>query len=321
MKYIAFNGDADGLCALQQLHLCEELDDAILVTGVKRDIDLVKRVEACPGDEATILDVSLDVNRAALLRLLALGVHVRYFDHHHAGDIPRHARLQAVVDASPQVCTSVLVDRHLRGLQRPWAVVGAFGDNLDEVACSLGRKFSAEEQILLKELGILLNYNAYGESMEDLHFPPAELHARLRAYTDPLAFIRTDEAMRELRKGYRKDMAYAGEVMPHVETEHATVYLLPDTSWARRVSGTLASRLARKNPARATAVVLPIENGFQVSVRAPLQNPRGASALCRQFPTGGGREGAAGINQLAAEDLERFTARFLNHFDPAAAVS
>lgn len=39
----AFNGDADGLCALQQLRLAEGAD-AVLVTGVKRDIHLLKRV-------------------------------------------------------------------------------------------------------------------------------------------------------------------------------------------------------------------------------------------------------------------------------------
>ena len=59
-----FNGDADGLCALQQLRLAEPAD-SVLVTGVKRDIALLERVSAGAGDLVTVLDVSLDTNRQA----------------------------------------------------------------------------------------------------------------------------------------------------------------------------------------------------------------------------------------------------------------
>ena len=49
----AFNGDADGLCALQQLRLAGAAGDAAgaratLVTGVKRDIALLERVTRRP---------------------------------------------------------------------------------------------------------------------------------------------------------------------------------------------------------------------------------------------------------------------------------
>jgi hypothetical protein len=203
------------------------------------------------------------------------------------------------------------VDRYLDGAHRAWAVVGASGDNLP-----------VENNSLLRDLGILLNYNAYGESIEDLHFAPAELHLRLRNYRDPLAFIREDPAFRQLRKGYVKDMTYALEVMPDAETPHAALIILPDTSWARRVSGVLASHLARRDPAKAHAVVLPKkQDSYQVSVRAPMSNPRGAVALCRQFATGGGREAAAGINYLPADELERFATRFMAHFGSGAAKS
>ena len=43
-----FNGDADGLCALHQLRLAEPADSE-LVTGPKRDISLLKRVNAAAG--------------------------------------------------------------------------------------------------------------------------------------------------------------------------------------------------------------------------------------------------------------------------------
>src|SRR5438445_1352382 len=108
--YYAFNGDADGLCALQQLRLANPRS-ATLVTGVKRDIQLLRRIDAAPGDAITVLDISLDQNRDDLLRLLGTGAEVRYFDHHHAGELPQHPRFAPHIDEAPEVCTSLLVDR------------------------------------------------------------------------------------------------------------------------------------------------------------------------------------------------------------------
>ena len=71
-RYYVFNGDADGLCALQQLRLTSP-GESTLITGVKRDIELVARVKAAPGDQVTVLDISLDVNRAGLLAVLEAG--------------------------------------------------------------------------------------------------------------------------------------------------------------------------------------------------------------------------------------------------------
>ena len=53
-----FNGDADGLCALHQLRLADPADSE-LVTGPKRDISLLKRVQARAGDRITVLDLTL----------------------------------------------------------------------------------------------------------------------------------------------------------------------------------------------------------------------------------------------------------------------
>ena len=66
--YDIFNGDADGICALQQLRL-EEPRASLLVTGVKRDVRLLERVTAAAGDELTVLDISLQANAGALRRL------------------------------------------------------------------------------------------------------------------------------------------------------------------------------------------------------------------------------------------------------------
>ncbi len=159
--YDVFNGDADGLCALHQLRL-DEPRESVLVTGVKRDIALLAHVGAQAGDTATVLDISLASNRTALEALLERGVAVQYFDHHFAGELPQHAGLRAMIDTSPGVCTGILVDRYLEGRQRIWAVVAAFGDNLDGPARALAASLGLDPARLaaLRELGENLGYNA-----------------------------------------------------------------------------------------------------------------------------------------------------------------
>ena len=75
--YDVFNGDADGICALLQLRLADPRD-ATLVTGVKRDIDLLKQVDVKAGDRITVLDISMDKNSAALATSLEKGAAVTY---------------------------------------------------------------------------------------------------------------------------------------------------------------------------------------------------------------------------------------------------
>ena len=179
-----FNGDADGICALHQLRLAEPLDTE-LVTGVKRDIDLLRRVRADAGDRVTVLDVSLERNRGALMALLTCGASVRYFDHHAAGEVPSHPGFEAHIDESAGVCTSILVDRYLQGRFRVWAVVAAFGDAMPEAALRLASDMSlqAERLAALRALGENLNYNAYGDNEADLLVSPAELYRRDRKST------------------------------------------------------------------------------------------------------------------------------------------
>lgn len=313
MRVFAFNGDADGLCALQQLRLSSDFAFSHLVTGPKRRTRLLDAVAAGAGDEVTVLDVSFHANRDAVLRLLAAGARVRYFDHHHAGTLPDDGRLEAHIDLSPSTCTSAIVDAHLGGAHRAWAAVGAFGDNLASTGKELARGLPEVAQ--MEKLGVLLNYNSYGESEADLFFPPAELHRRMAPYADPLEFIQGDSTYETLERGYAEDMQHARDLQPVAAREHAAVYVLPDASWARRVSGALANGLARAAPARAHAMLSPNSaGGMQVSVRAPLQRPAGAAALCLGFPTGGGREAAAGINHLPMDGVDAFTDRFMRHF-------
>lgn len=315
--YDVFNGDADGLCALHQLRLADPREST-LVTGVKRDIALLERVPAAAGDSVTVLDVSLDRNRAALSKLLQAGVAVEYFDHHFAGAIPSDPLLRAYIDTASGVCTSVLVDRHLHGRYRPWAVVAAFGDNLHPTAWAMGRSCGmAQREIeLLRDLGESMNYNGYGDSESDLLLPPVDLYRALQPFASPLDFIAKHDAPRRLAQARRRDLALASGQASIEQGPAGALVVLPGTRWARRVQGEFANTLAAAEPQRAHAVLCELADGYRVSVRAPLARPWGADGLCRGFPTGGGRAGAAGIDVLPRERLDEFARAFAQVFDP-----
>ena len=307
-----FNGDADGICALQQLRLAKPLD-AELVTGIKRDIKLLSRVPSAADIRVTVLDISLDKNRDALNRLLADGVRVTYFDHHFAGEVPDSANLAAHIDTSANTCTSLIVNRYLNDAHILWAIAGAFGDNLHQAAREAAASLHLPDEQLLKlqQLGECINYNGYGLSLDDLHFPPDALFREIRLYADPFAFINESSSFRTLADGYATDIAQARDIAPHYEQDGACVHILPDQPWARRVSGVYGNELARLNPDRAHALLTETDRGFfRVSVRAPLTNKENADTLCMQFPTGGGRKGAAGINELPNAMFDDFVKAF-----------
>ncbi|MGR8929664.1 MAG: DHH family phosphoesterase [Gammaproteobacteria bacterium] len=313
MNFDVFNGDADGICALLQLRLAEPRE-SILITGVKRDISLLQRVNANPGDRLTVLDVSLDKNRQPLLELLEKQVEVFYADHHQAGDIPEHPHLKALIDTDANVCTSLLVDRYLNHRFSAWAVVAAFGDNLEQSALHAARPLTLSDDKLqqFRDLGVCINYNAYGESIEDLHFAPDALFQLLSGYESPLDFISDrPDVFRALTAGYAADMESAFSVAPEYQTDKVAVFILPNEKWARRVSGVWSNELANRNPERAHAVLtVNKQGGYLISVRAPLSNRSGADVLCGQFPSGGGRKAAAGINHLPKEQLPVFVNEF-----------
>ena len=311
-----FNGDADGICALHQLRLAAPAESQ-LITGIKRDIKLLNQVQAAAGDQVTVLDISLDKNRDALIRLLENGIKVEYIDHHYAGDIPKHQNLTAVIDTQPTVCTSLLVNTLLSSQYLSWAVTAAFGDNLHESARLAATPLNLSEQALekLNVLGTCINYNGYGASLDDLFYHPAALYEKIKPYSNPFDFIDQDEAFQKLKSGYEEDLMHAAHVKPESIEDDTAVYILPDAKWASRVSGIYSNDLAQNNPNRAHAVLTRIKNNsYQVSVRAPLKTRTGADTLCRQFETGGGRQAAAGINILPESDIDRFIQTFHQHF-------
>ncbi len=307
-RYDVFNGDADGICALLQLRLAAPAD-AVLVTGAKREIALLDRIAGEPGDFATVLDISLAVNRHALLRLLEQGVSVLYFDHHYAGEVPVHPLLDAHLDPDPSVCTGILVDRYLAGRQRVWAVVAAFGDNLIAAAHDLVAPLalSGQEVGALRDLADCLTYNAYGDGVDDAVVEPGQLFRALLRHADPLRFVATDAAYTAIDTARRRDLALARRVDATRTLPGARVYVLPDARWARRVRGIFGNELANAKPALAHALLTPDGRaGYAVSVRAPRANPTGADVLCRKFHSGGGRAAAAGIEHLPLARLDEF---------------
>lgn len=312
-----FNGDADGICALQQLRLQTPQPDARLITGVKRNIALLDQLAGVADCRLTVLDISLDRNREALKRLLQCNNQVFYADHHYSGEIPVSPLLEVHIDPASTVCTSLIIDRLLNGAFRLWAIAGAFGDNLDEAAHELASTLGLNDgqRQALKEIGTLLNYNGYGLALDDLLVHPADLFRNVNQFTDPFVFHQTSPLLQRLRQGHEEDMTQAAHLKPASSQAGGRVFLLPEAAWARRVVGILANRLSREQPAVAHAVLLPRpDRTFLVSVRAPLTTRQGADALCRQFSTGGGRAAAAGINQLPEHELGRFIEVFTHHF-------
>ena len=311
-----FNGDADGLCALHQLRLADPADSE-LVTGPKRDISLLKRVQAGTGDRVTVLDIALSKNRDALDRILEAGAEVRYFDHHQPGDIPVHPHFEPHIDTDANVCTSLLVNRYLQGRHLAWAVTAAFGDNLADAArlAAAPLNLSADQLAQLQSLGECLNYNGYGETLDDLFYDPAELYRQMRPFADPFAFIAESTAYRTLKTGYQEDMTRAVALDATEARAAGRIFMLPAEKWARRISGVFGNQLAVESPAQAHAVLTAKPGGgYVVSVRAPLVAKSGADELCSQFDTGGGRKGAAGINHLPDTEVGRFIATFFAVF-------
>ncbi len=313
MHFDVFNGDADGICALIQLRLDRPLASK-LITGIKRDIHLLDKFTVNPGDRITVLDISLQKNSARVNEFLSQGAHIFYVDHHQPGDIPQHPHLKALINTDSAICTSLLVNQYLNGKYPLWAITAAFGDNLNHSAEQLAVTLNLNQTELetLKNLGIYINYNGYGSCIADLHFPPDTLYRKMADYPSPFDFISDKpDIFAQLQQGYQQDMANALRLNPEYQSDTVAVFILPNAVWARRVNGVFGNYLANLNPARAHAVITHNqENGYLVSVRAPLANKTGADELCSAFPSGGGRKAAAGINHLPSDKLTVFIQKF-----------
>ena len=165
------------------------------------------------------------------------------------------------------------MNQYLQGRQLAWAVTAAFGDNLADAArqAAVPLNLSAEQMAQLQSLGECLNYNGYGETLDDLFFDPAELYRQLRPFADPFAFIAESSAYPTLKAGYQEDMARAVAVSATEDARRGRIFMLPAEKWARRISGVFGNQLAVESPAQAHAVLTAKpDGGYLVSVRAPL---------------------------------------------------
>ena len=328
MHYDVFNGDADGIIALLQLRL-NEPKESVLITGVKRDIKLVSQVVSKLAEQGeqgevssiTVLDVSMEKNLPAIHSLLDANIDVFYCDHHRTGDIPQSKFLKTLVNTAPECCTSLLINQKLKGEYVAWAIAAAFGDNLKTVATQLAVEsgFDRSQTEFLEELGTLVNYNSYGLSLNDLHFTPIKLYQALYQYPNPFSLLDDkDSVFYRLRTAYQNDNQHLSNLIPIYESEVARVFELPSETWARRISGVFSNEIVNQDPDRAQAVLTRNQDdeSYTVSLRAPLSNRTGADEICSRFETGGGRKGAAGINQLNEDKKMNFIALIESYYSP-----
>ena len=172
----------------------------------------------------------------------------------------------------------------------------------------------------MRSLGECLNYNAYGETVDDLHLHPAELYRRLHRYSDPLEFVRSAPEFPLLRDAFAGDIGKGRAMVAQAVGRNAAAVFLPDEKWARRVMGVLANELAREHPHRAHAVLLEKGDGYTVSLRAPIApaaEPQiaGIDEIARLFAGGNGRAGAAGILRLPASQVQDLFAALRAAYD------
>ena len=275
---------------------------------------LLDALVAGEGDALTVFDISLDANRASLERLLAAGARVRWFDHHFAGEPPVHPSLRTDIDPASSICTSLIVDRCLDHRHARWAAVGAFGDNLAASALALCASVGIppERAAVLRRLGEAINYNAYGDEVDDLMIHPAELHRLMAPFDDPFVFLAETPLCERLSAGREDDLARADALRPSDAVPGAAVYRLDDAPWVRRVRGAFGNRLVEREPQRAFAIAsMRADGSITVSVRVPPGASVPAYQFCRRWPGGGGREIAAGIDRLDATALEALAADFI----------
>ena len=291
-NYDVFNGDTDGIFARHQLRLALPLD-TVNISGVKRDVNLLRHVEASEGDLVTVLDISHAKNRKDVLRILASGAEVKYFDHHDPSEFIDHPNITYHIDTDPHMTTGRIVDSFVKGKNHVWAIATAFGDNHIDLAMTQARLQNLEEaQItLLKQIGLVVNYNSYGQKVEDLFFPPEEIVKAVDACgTDVFSFLEQGNIFSTLLENFNSDMSLASGQEPYSIKNKCVFYTFLNEDWAHRVMGAFSNHLVSSNKDMACALaVLNSDGTYRVSVRSSLNNPYGAGDFCKRFK-GGGRE-------------------------------
>jgi len=311
-NYDVFNGDTDGIFAWHQLRLSHPRE-AVLVTGVKRDVGLVSRVDAGEGDLVTIMDVSHAKNRKDVRRLLDSGAIVEYFDHHNAGEMIDHPNMTYHINTEPNVSTGLIVNSYVGGKNRLWSIATAFGDNHMDLAMNMAKSenLSDDQITVLKQIGLVVNYNSYGQTVEDLFYSPEEIAEAVKACgSDIFRFTEQSDIFSTLLENFSADMSSAVCQEPYSIGENTVIYTLPNEPWTHRIMGSFSNHLVSTNKELACAIaVLNSDGTYRISVRSSINNPHGAGDLCKKFG-GGGREKAGGVNNLDESELDNFKKEF-----------
>jgi oligoribonuclease NrnB/cAMP/cGMP phosphodiesterase (DHH superfamily) len=307
-----FNGDADGIISLHQYRLFSPTDSE-LFTGVKRDVKLLRHCVGVKNCNLTVFDVSLLSNIEYVKQILKKKNKIKWFDHHEPGETKLGKNFSIKVDSDPNCCTNILVDKYIDGLHRPWTICGAFGDNLHEQAEKLNPCFDEQTMNKLKEIGETLNYNGYGNKESDLTVHPKNVYLDLKQYESPFRYRSKSEIYNKIYTQMKSDEKELNSSEILHETKTGKVILLPDTKASIRYSGIYSNQQTTDNPDKAFAILTLTNNdNYRISIRSPKNNPYGASKLALSFPTGGGREKAAGINELPKTELKKFIETFEN---------
>ena len=308
--YDFFNGDADGIISLHQFRL-QFPRKSELFTGVKRDVKLLRHAVDIKNATFTVFDISLLSNSDYIEGILKNNNKVSWFDHHEPGDTDLGDNFSIRVDADPNCCTNILVDKFIDGLHRPWTICGAYGDNLHEQAEKLNPCFSEMTMLQLKEIGETLNYNGYGNEESDLTVHPKDVYLDIQKYRSPFQYRKLSEIYNKINTQMKSDETElnSSEILHTSET--GNIILLPNTKASIRYSGIYSNKQTTDNPDKAFAILTEInDDNYRVSIRSPKNNPYEASTLALSFPTGGGREKAAGINELPKTELKKFIDKF-----------
>jgi hypothetical protein len=172
-----------------------------------------------------------------------------------------------------------------------------------------------EQTTLLKQIGLVVNYNSYGQTADDLFFSPEEIAEATKACgSDIFRFTEQSDIFSTLLENYEKDMSTASCQEPYSISDKAVFYTLPNEGWTHRVMGSFSNHLVSSNKDLACAIaVLNSDGTYRISVRSSINNPYGAGDLCKKFG-GGGREKAGGINNLDASELDNFKEEFEKAF-------
>ena len=221
MKYYDFfNGDADGIISLHQFRL-QFPRKSELFTGVKRDVKLLRHAVDIKNATFTVFDISLLSNSDYIEGILKNNNKVSWFDHHEPGDTDLGDNFSIRVDADPNCCTNILVDKFIDGLHRPWTICGAYGDNLHEQAEKLNPCFSETKMLELKEIGETLNYNGYGNEESDLTVHPKDVYLDIQKYRSPFQYRKKSEIYNKINTQMNSDEAElnSSEILHTSETE------------------------------------------------------------------------------------------------------